>query len=307
MTHPIEVVEADVREVVVDVLALKFSGRHHGADSAVASALGTTLATDTGQHRFVPTGGAIRAHEVLVIGTVPLRDFGYGEVRTFARDAVVWAASRGAATVGLTVHGPGFGLDELASIDNLIRGITTGLATSARPPTVRIIERNASRAARIREYLAFDPSRGRDAFSPDRAAAISDGGRYGRRAFVAMPFAEAYIPHWEQALEPAAHANEMIVERLDRAYFMGEIMAEIRRRIERSSAVLAVLDGLNPNVFLEVGYAWGLGKPTILVMRDGTDAPFDVQGHRILRYTSLQELRKRLEQELAGLISARAL
>ncbi len=64
------------------------------------------------------------------------------------------------------------------------------------------------------------------------------------------------------------------------------------------------LDDFNPNVFLEVGYAWGLGKPTVLILREGVEPPFDVQSHRILRYSRLGELRKLVERELAGLVSA---
>ncbi len=43
--------------------------------------------------------------------------------------------------------------------------------------------------------------------------------------------------------------------------------------------MIAVLTGANPNVYLEVGYAWGKGRrPTILVTDDAEDPRFDVQG-----------------------------
>jgi hypothetical protein len=46
----------------------------------------------------------------------------------------------------------------------------------------------------------------------------------------------------------------------------------------------ADLSDANPNVYLEVGYAWGRGRPTLLVVRDSSHLKFDVQGQRCLIY-----------------------
>ena len=50
-----------------------------------------------------------------------------------------------------------------------------------------------------------------------------------------MPFKTSFLDHWEFALEPAAHANNMIIERLDHEHFVGEILAEIRNRIDENT------------------------------------------------------------------------
>ena len=54
-------------------------------------------------------------------------------------------------------------------------------------------------------------------------------------------------------------------------------------------------------MFLEVGYAWGKGRPTILLVRDPNELPFDVRGQRCLVYGKIRELEEALAKELEGL------
>jgi hypothetical protein len=88
-----------------------------------------------------------------------------------------------------------------------------------------------------------------------------------------MPFNPNFLDHWELAFQPAAHDNGLLIERLDHETFLGDIVTEIRNRISKCVAVGALLDEGNPNVFLEVGYAWGVGKPTILVLGEASEPP----------------------------------
>ena len=57
----------------------------------------------------------------------------------------------------------------------------------------------------------------------------------------------------------------------------------------------------NRNVYLEVGYAWGCGKPTVLLVRDEGELKFDVRGQRCLVYRSIRNLEEQLRKELNGL------
>lgn len=131
--------------------------------------------------------------------------------------------------------------------------------------------------------------------------------RFGARAeerprlFVAMPFADEFLDEFEIGFHKAAKENAFICERLDLESFTGDIVAEIRKRIIGSNGVIALLNNLNPNVFLEIGFAWAHEKPTILVARDGLKLPFDVSGHRCIRYRSIVELRRALSSEIAAL------
>jgi hypothetical protein len=57
----------------------------------------------------------------------------------------------------------------------------------------------------------------------------------------------------------------------------------------------------NPNVYLEVGYAWGRGRQTILLVRDIKELKFDVAGYRCLVYKNIRDLETQLSRELQHL------
>lgn len=72
-------------------------------------------------------------------------------------------------------------------------------------------------------------------------------------------------------------------------------------RIETSDFVIADLTTANPNVYLEIGYAWGLMKQTVLLIRDTNELQFDTRGQRCLPYTSIKDLETKLKTELSNL------
>ncbi len=304
MPKRISCLNGDVLSAKLDVLVLKYADGLHGADMAVARALSANIETRKGTSRFIHTNGKIAAREILVVGVGALGGFEYNEIERFARESVerIAAERPDAARVGITIHGPGYGLDELASMDSLIRGLR---AANASTLSVEIVERDARRAKRCEEFLtALDGGKGsadRADFSPQSASSISRGGTYSKRLFASLPFKKEFLDHWEYAIQPAAHDAELVIERLDHEHFVGDIVAEIRGRIAKCAAVVALIDENNPNVFLEVGYAWGVGKPTILALKTGTEPAFDVRTQRIIRYERIGELKAMLHNELRGL------
>jgi hypothetical protein len=60
-------------------------------------------------------------------------------------------------------------------------------------------------------------------------------------------------------------------------YEHARIDQEIFAKLHRSSIVLADITGVRPNCFLELGYALGRGLPTLLMAREGSPLPFDIQ------------------------------
>ena len=116
-----------------------------------------------------------------------------------------------------------------------------------------------------------------------------------------MPFADKYLDEYHIAFVEAAHAHGYLCERLDFENYIGDVIDEIFARIRDSAGVVALLNDNNPNVFLEVGYAWGKGIPTILIMHEDSQMPFDVRGQKILRYQRLGELKGMLTQEIKDL------
>src|SRR5947209_2147807 len=54
--------------------------------------------------------------------------------------------------------------------------------------------------------------------------------------------------------------------------------------IKQADLIIADVSGPSPNVLWEIGYAHGLGKPTLLLSEQDGDVPFDVSDHRFLLY-----------------------
>ena len=311
----IDVIYGDVIDQDVDVLALKYANGLSGTDLQIAELLGISQFTaEKDEYEFIDTRGAIKARQVLFQGVGPLHRFEYDEIKAFAENAVTLCLTQnpGARTLGIAFHGVAAGLDELAAVSSLIQGLEAGFrATRSNELSVQVIESCAARAERAKQFLESmnsflqnipaetviqapsNPLPGAN-FTRERANLFD----HDHRLFCAMPFQPEFLDHWDLAVQPAAHESDLIVERLDHASYTGDILEEIKRRITRSKGVIALLDGENPNVFLEVGYAWAKEKPTILILKQDAHAPFDVSGHKILRYQRLGELKTLLTREI---------
>ena len=91
----------------------------------------------------------------------------------------------------------------------------------------------------------------------------------------------------------------LLCERIDKVAFTGDVVSMLRRRIDGALLVVADVTGGNANVYLEIGYAWGASKPTVLVCAEGAELKFDVRGQRCLMYGSIRDLESKLSDELS--------
>lgn len=334
-----EVRIGDVADVESDLLLLKHAQKFYGADGAIASRLLASgicadgdLAVSPGRFALVETGGAIAPSRVMFLGTPRLPEFGYREMQQFARKfiAVVGQEKLPVRTVTTTVHGPGYGLDSGESLQCLIRGFEEGFAEAPPLALERIVFLTRS-AREQRTLLAALASLQR----PQRVAADSDDARQitGRRAptdgppprvqagsgglgwgdgaaiekrrvFVAMPYSDEFENVYEFGIYPAVRNCGFICEKVDETHFTGDILLRIRQAIETASIVIADLSEARPNVYLEVGYAWGNGRPVVFLARKGESLHFDVSTHRCLYYGRFTQLRSDLERMLRGIEAA---
>jgi hypothetical protein len=92
--------------------------------------------------------------------------------------------------------------------------------------------------------------------------------------------------------------NEQIL-----ASFTGDVIVWVKDRIASAALVIADLTSANPNVYLEVGYAWGRGVRTVLVAAQGDELKFDVRSQRVLVFRSIRHLEELLTNELKALIA----
>jgi hypothetical protein len=228
----------------------------------------------------------------------------------------------------MTLHGVGFGLDETEAFESEVAGIVQAIDSRQYPQSlqaVSIIERGANRAARMQRALesllgptaaspvaARPPAPGAPVSpgappreSPRRVDSVGYNSATRPHAFVAMPFGESFEDVFYYGIQPPVRSAGLLCERMDLISFTGDIVGHMREKISAASILVADLTEANPNVYLEIGYAWGVRTPCVLVCSRKSDLKFDLRGQRCLHYGSIMELEKSLSAELRAL-AARA-
>jgi len=223
-------------------------------------------------------------------------EFGRGTIRSLSRRRL------DPRSIAMILHGPGYGLDTDLCFERLIDGVCKGLTEhSAGVPSLAeicIVEQQANRRDRMASRATqLWPFASKHEQTPvQKLVPVSDHNL--RRIFVAMPFGTEFSDVWEYGFyNPAKDAN-CICERSDRAVFDGDIMEWIMERIRQADLVIAEVSTAKANVYLEIGYAWGLGKKTLLVSRQADSLEFDVRNHRCIIYKTIKELESAIRVEL---------
>lgn len=319
---PIEIAVqcADVTDVPSDLLLLKHAQRFYGADLAVASRLAergicreSEISPATGEHVLLDTGAAIAAARTLFLGTPWLREFRYPEMRKFARRAIELIGEKRlpVRTLTTTVHGAGYGLDVAESLQALIFGFQQGLASSRLPLFQKIIfvERNARRCELLKTLLeGIEIVSAAHVTAPEQPADAAATATFEvgtspvpeparkKSVFVAMPFVEEFEDVYQFGIYSTIRRCGYICEKVDESAFAGNIVDRIMDGIRNAEFVIADLTLEKPNVYLEVGYAWGMKKPVLLVAREGQRLHFDVSHHKCLFYKTIGKLAESLEK-----------
>jgi hypothetical protein len=317
----IDIQQGDILEFEADVLVLKYAQAHYGVAAAIADLFegaGQPLRFPAPMRgvRLVRSVGGITAEYVLFVGVPPLREFGYSEIREFARNALSALAGKTpeAQHIALTLHGPGYGLDEIEAFEFEVAGLLDAVQAGDLPESltaITFVERNHGRAQRLAEALSELLPAGRlygdrhnlqrSSETLQRLSAVGNASEAKAHVFVAMPFKDEMDDVYHYGIQRAVRAAGFSCERADLSTFTGDVLDWVRKRIESALFVVADLTEANPNVYLEVGYAWGTGVTTVLVVRDTAHLKFDVRGQRCLVYKKIKDLEEQLSAELQNL------
>lgn len=288
------------------------------------------LAVDRDDYVLINCDSVIHPHSVLVIGTGPLSAFGYPEMKRFAERAINIISEHNIPVKRLTttIHGAGYGLDAEESLLQLVQGFHDGLTLDNAPSIQDIIfvELEPRKAQLLTTALANlvsnqtltlnlnntlydklqtptqDISHKTENKFSDNITANTNLQSTKRHVFVAMPFSEDFEDVYEYGIYAPVRNCGLICEKTSESAYTGDILQRITERIETADFVVAELSGGRPNVYLEVGYAWGKGVPVIFIARPGEELHFDVSRHRCIYYKSIRQLAKDLEKLLRGLL-----
>ena len=306
----ITIESTDVSGFSCDALVLKYAQAFHGADAIVAATLRQArhgkleISPKPSDHVLIPSEGAVAADNVLFVGVVQLTDFEYSEIRAFATRALAILSEEfpEARHVAMTIHGVNRGLDEREAFLARLGGIMDAEKKGVSVERVSIVERQVGRAARLKAILreTWPQSRTPTATTkPSQRITAGAASRSKPHIFVAMPFSKDLEDVYVFGIQGPVNTAGYLCERVDMATFTGDILDRIKSRIETATLVVADLTGGNANVYLEVGYAWGKNRPTLLLAKKGDDLKFDVRGQRCIVYENIFDLSKKLQADLS--------
>lgn len=323
----VELKTGDALTEIADVLILKHAQGRFGVDEAVDAILeaaGRRLHLPMPwDYSFEDSTPDIAASHILFLGVPPLRDFEYKEIRTFARRALEILAQELPQTEHalFTLHGSGYGLDEVESFQSEIAGFVDAVHAAESPAALRritIVEQDGRKTKRLTKILdellpghaISDPVP--ELFANMAAALVDPAASEKLRTagidaqakpsvFVAMPFKDEMDDVYHYGIVSATNAAGYLCERADLSAFTGDVLDWVKSRIRSASLVIADLTDANPNVYLEIGYAWGSGIPTVLVVKSSDHLKFDVRGQRCLVYKKIKDLEDLLTNELRSL------
>ena len=293
----LKVIQGDALRYSSDLLVLKYAQASYGVDKRAIDVAGIDAATlpALGENLLIQEPSGLAPRNLLLLGVQPIAAFDYRSIREFSRRAIVSAArlSLPVHEISMTMHGIGFGLDETEAFESEIAGIVEALDSGQYPQSllaVSIIEKSHGRADRIRDSLVTLLSSDDAEKETAEPYAIKGKSRLRRidsvgydsaerpHAFAAVPFRKSYEDVFYYAIDPSIRAVGLLCEKMDEISFTGDIVDRMRKRIASSKVIVADLSGANPNVYLEVGYAWGVNVPCILVCNRKTDLAFDLRG-----------------------------
>jgi hypothetical protein len=119
--------------------------------------------------------------------------------------------------------------------------------------------------------------------------------------FVIMSFkpTKSYLDLYT-SIKRVCDKYEYIARRVDESNVLKRIVPEITKQVKQCAFVIADVTEERPNVFYELGFADGIGKEVILVAKEGTKLPFDINDVPVLFWDSFtefeEELTKRVEK-----------
>lgn len=307
--------EGNVTRFEADVMAFKYARSFHGADMVVAKQLEQhahippeELAAEPGEYNYLPTNGAIAAEHVLYIGTPGLGGFRYPQIQEFASSTLNILAKVAPETqhLAMTVHGPGFGLDGNESITSQFLGYLQALQSptwSMGLEQITIVERNGARVEQMRNTI--------DTLLKDApyATPLDNGWGYWLTlnepsveipvmpkvekayAYVVMPLQSDNDDLYIYGIQTPIHAHGLLCERSTEEADMHiqSFFDTLKTRIEQATVAVIELTKADPSVFLQLGYVWRSGIPTIFLIKENEPFYFELPSD-VIRYRKIRDV-----------------
>lgn len=119
------------------------------------------------------------------------------------------------------------------------------------------------------------------------------------KIFIAMPFSDEYKDSYNYGIVPVLDGLGYQYYKADNEITNKDIMCKICQQIQSCQMAIINISGLNPNVMLEQGLAYGLGKPVIIIKDKATKAISDLGSIEYIEYSHAGDLQQKLYTALS--------
>lgn len=128
---------------------------------------------------------------------------------------------------------------------------------------------------------------------------LAEMARTSRSVFVIMSFAEdPQLLDFLETSKDVCKKFSYVCERVDDASRVPRILPEILKRMSSCAFAIVDLSVESPNVYYELGYAEGQGKPVIVTAKKGTTLPFDAKDIPVTFWDSQTVLKEMLSKKV---------
>lgn len=114
------------------------------------------------------------------------------------------------------------------------------------------------------------------------------------KVFVGMPFADEYLDSYKYGIEIALNQCGLESFRADEKISNVDVMCKICEQMQICKYLIFNISGLNPNVMLELGLSYGLGKETMIIKDKKTTNISDLANSEYIEYAHAGELQEKL-------------
>lgn len=114
------------------------------------------------------------------------------------------------------------------------------------------------------------------------------------KVFIGMPFDDGYLDSYTFGILPALNSFGLNHFRADAEISTTDIMCKICEQMQICKYLIFNISGLNPNVMLELGLSYGLGKETIIIKDTETKMISDLGSNEYIEYSHAIDLRDKL-------------
>lgn len=114
------------------------------------------------------------------------------------------------------------------------------------------------------------------------------------KVFIGMPFRDEHVDCFEFGLKPALDASGKRYFKADDRVENIDVMCKICEEMQKSKYLIFNISDHNPNVMLELGLSYGLGKETIIIKDKKTKNISDLSNTEYIEYAHAIDLRDKI-------------